>query len=562
MVKVVKLYSDGWGRDLNNDYTVNLVRIRPAEQILLDLSIIVNSGIKQVLVFFEDEEEVRGKLKYFKGNRCVMKFFRGISELAPAVKTFEANDTKSILMQEASKGRLEFTKDEILGKIMRGHSCDLTQAKSVLSSLLCSQVLCKKKYEINELKIVLFSLRLPHYTQNLLKFSLSSLQYDEISLTKANILSRLSSVFNVKVTKTDWKSFKHQNLAHRRSGSSFESSENFYIKKGKICLFGRNYEGLDSYAQDVFAIKSSALWRDFCTFCDDYFQGPSRRLLPMGRFGLVLAVRRLGPDSLRYLTKGKLVYMVNLALRENFLTFYKSCLTIKHNSLIASPYLVSKLNHIKNCIVSATETFKRIHLSQLRQVLRKFHYVALNLQELGYGNLTELVQSTLELSLEAQVVKLNDNNGESIRFLSNFIVSVVLQNQYSISLTDLHSHFVALMPRQASCKEGDFRFLVQFIQRYCSREVMVCQDASAEVQLVYKMDSEENNQSFACSRPEAVNDLHDRGEPVNDDNSDLSKSAHRGRRFSNIRILPDKKPEGKDSNNSCLSSPSTPSNPE
>ena len=283
----------------------------------------------------------------------------------------------------------------------------------------------------------------------------------------------------------------------------------------------------------------------------------------MGRFGLILVIRHLGPDSLKYLTKGKLIYMINLALRENFLTFYKSFLTIKQNSLISSPYLVSKLNHIKNCIVLATETFKAIHLSQLRQVLRKFYYVSLNLRELGYENLTELIQSTPELSLASQCIKLNENNGESIRFLSNFIISIVLQNQYCISLTDLHSHFLALMPSQVSWKEGEFRFLIQFIQRYCSREVTVCQDSQNEIQLIYKLDSEENSPPLPLPRAEACQHLPLRPDLLNDDNSPVAhKPSQRSSRFANISVQAEKKPEGRDSNNSCLSSPSTPSNPE
>lgn len=568
-VKVVQLYSDGWGRDKNNDYCVNVFRMKPSDQILLDLTILVNSGIKQILVFFDGEEEVRGKFRCMKDRRCVIKFFSSMGELAP-VNTSETAETRSILMQEARAGILEFTKDEILGKIMRWHSCGSIQAKSILKSLLSSQVLRKKKYEINDLKIIYFSLKFPNFSKDLIQYIIASLNNEEISSTKQNILKKLQSVFNIKLEENDWKSLKYSNFYHKRSASLSKSSENFYAKKGKICLNGKNYEALDTYTQDVFNVKNSALWRDFCKFCDDYFENINQKLVPMGRYGLVLLIKNFGPVSLKYLSKGKLVYMINLALRQNYLSFYKTFLIKKQKIFIFSSFLSSKLNHIKNCIVSVIGTFKSIHLSQLRKQLKKFYNLSINLQEFGYENLTELIQNTPELILDNQTLKVNETAGESIRLLSNFIISIVLQNQYSISLTDLHSHFISLMPSQVSWKEGEFHFLIQFIQRFCSREVLVYEDSTNEIQLMYKMDSEEQNADLDCFRPETyqrLNERHEfiRHELVNDDNStDLIKNSQRSKRFANIRVSADKdqKPDLKDSSNSCLSSPSTPSNPE
>ena len=564
MVKVVQLYSDGWGRDKNNDYCVNVFRMKPSDQILLDLTILVNSGVKQILVFFEGEEEVRGKFRCLKDRRCVVKFFSSIRELAP-VNCYETAESKYFLIQEAEAGLLEFTKDEIIGKVMRWHSCGLIQAKSILKSLLSCQVLSKKKYTINDLKIIYYSLKFPFFSKELLHYTIACLNYEEISSTKRNILNKLESVFNIKLEKNDWKSFKYSNFGHRRSGSLSKSFENFYAKKDKICLNGKDVEGLDTYTQDVFDIKSSALWKDFCKFCDDYFGNNGQKLVPMGRYGLILLIRHRGPASLKYLSKGKLVYMINLAIRQNYLSFYKSCLARKQKPCVLSSFLSSKLNHVVDCIVSVTGTFQSIHLAQLRSKLKRFHYLSINIQEFGFGNLTELIQSTPELTLDNQTVKLNENACESIRLLSNFIVSIVLQNQYSISLADLHSHFMSLMPSQVSWVEGDFHFLIQFIQRFCSREVLHCEDSGNEIQLVYKMDSEGKSQDLDSSRAETYQKLHERHELINDDNSTgLIKSSQRSKKFANIRISAGKeeKSEAKDSNNSCLSSPSTPSDPE
>ena len=57
-------------------------------------------------------------------------------------------------------------------------------------------------------------------------------------------------------------------------------------------------------------------------FFDEYFSKHYREGIPMGKYGCALLIKLVGPESLKFLSLGKLIYLINQALSDDYLRYY------------------------------------------------------------------------------------------------------------------------------------------------------------------------------------------------------------------------------------------------
>ena len=195
-----------------------------------------------------------------------------------------------------------------------------------------------------------------------LTWTLRSLCVDEMLPSEKAIQARMREVFDYKPTPAEWQTLLQQAKGHSHSSSAppefslFSKSSSvpkFTFKEitdpsnGSRTLLiypsGENWHALDNHSKfgDYLNIKETNEWKEFLKFLENYFairgirrpkKEEEQKAIPGGRYGCAQFIKICGPLSLRNCSLGKLSYMVQLAINEDYLRYQRTLLIWTSNN--------------------------------------------------------------------------------------------------------------------------------------------------------------------------------------------------------------------------------------
>jgi hypothetical protein len=497
--KIVKIYTDGWATELI-DYkaeVVNRFNMSPIDALFLDVSVLANAGLTHIFILTPRLLDMKNRIVHLKNKN--LKIFL-LKKVGPIKKvTFSAKEMRRVsrslsvgfdmgsvsdglignnkilnqiyemIAEEARFGKIMVERCEFIEKVSGRFQCTYEDSSRVIEFARDRWVVNQISIKINEKVLIFFSLRVSQVSPKVLEWVLKSLKLEELAPTKHMISTRLSKVFNLTLTKQVWRSLKAKR--HKRSSSLLEDKHRL-SKKGKLFFIGKSYEGLDTFTEDVFKVKSLDCWDEFLEFCENYYKVHFKQSIPMGRFGLLTLVKYLGCESLKQLSSGKLIYLINLAIKEEFLQYKYPNLFWTKDFRILDNKLFSKLRTIKNCIINLVSKAP-VRLSCLKLVLRSKFGLELNLKDFGYSKLKEMIQSIPELELINDFIHIRHNTLIDTEALCELINEIVKEKEYGVTESVLQVTLQARLNNSIDWSLYNVSSCSEFIKKYSRNEIEV-----------------------------------------------------------------------------------------
>jgi hypothetical protein len=284
-------------------------------------------------------------------------------------------------------------------------------------------VILEKQFTVfNKLKTV--SLRIAQLNCEVLTWIIKSLKIDEMLPSERAIIARAKEAFDYKPSSEEWSEILDvclglQPASYRSkltsssfslfSGNIEEQKFRFRVKKYKDPIFNnetflifpidQKWMSYDKYlkAGDVLHLKPTREWKEFTSYFYSYFSKGNyeEKAIPGGRYGCAQFLKHFSVKSLKDLSVGKLNYIVQLAIDEDLLRYQKnllvwtSCLKVgKENDVL------EKNRKIQESLVAVLARHRDgVSLAQLPGVINSYIDFHLDLQELGYAKLKDLVLS-------------------------------------------------------------------------------------------------------------------------------------------------------------------------
>lgn len=292
-------------------------------------------------------------------------------------------------------------------------SCDqVTELVTYLSEQKLI-IVVEKQFTV-DLKQKFISLRLNQLSVEVLSWVVNSLKLDEMLPTERAILARLKDTFDYKPSQDQWSEFidtfktPHKAAYHQSTFSLFASQDShFRLKKYRdsslntetylIYPIDENWKAYDKYLKsgDVLNEKTTETWGEFKDFFFTHFSEGNyeENAIPGGRYGCAQFLKHFGSDGLKELSVGKLNYLVQLAIDDDLLRYQKNLLVWSQCLKLGNENDVQgKVRRVEECLKVILNKFKEgISLAQLPGVLSGYIDFHLDLQELGYAKLKDLV---------------------------------------------------------------------------------------------------------------------------------------------------------------------------
>lgn len=217
-------------------------------------------------------------------------------------------------------------------------------------------------------------------------------------------------------------------------------------------------------------IKQTDDWIEFLTFLENYFKNHRKsrrqssdedsRAIPGGRYGCVQFIKLCGPSCLRQCSLGKLSYMVQLAINEDILRYHRTLLvwTSDHQTDTPEDEFQKKVKSVQKAIITLlTRNYEGISLAQLPLFLKRMLPFNLNISELGFAKLKDLLATIPEV-----IVELRGNNHpfailkraqkcnyvDEISQINDFLISILDDNPTGLSESKLESILISRMGHQ------------------------------------------------------------------------------------------------------------------
>lgn len=330
------------------------------------------------------------------------------------------------LKNMAGKGKLVHIVNEFEKLVSETLKIDLQSTQEVFDYLAEHKLITilERKYT-SLLTQKTISLCISSLTIEVLSWAILSLKQDEMLPTERAIQARVKEAFDYKVSSEEWKelldlcikSQKNPEILYTSSSKFSLFSNNLYettiqgfkLKKYKDLIFNNEtyliyplnekWLAYDKYLKvsDVLRIKETEIWKEFMNFFSQYFfeENFEAKAIPGGRYGCAQFLKSFASDILKECSVGKLNYIVQLAIDEDLLRYQKnllvwtSCLKVPEEDL-AKAKLVAVQKSLENILVDFKEG---VSLAQLPGILNKSMEFTLDLQELGFAKLKDLVVS-------------------------------------------------------------------------------------------------------------------------------------------------------------------------
>jgi hypothetical protein len=440
----------------------------------MDLNSFENPVITDVLIISKKITEIKKKLGLIRtGNLkvalsdwtspLVFEFLNDFNTLAaswPGAQRVEL--VKKFLLEEAENGRVWVEREEIMDRFF-----NWGEFFGVFDEGVKKKIFREVVIKMHEKVLVFYSVHFEEVTQNLINWVVKSLVFDELTVSKKTVASRIKKVFGIWVGEEEWKGLKFKFFTERRTKS---------LSTGKrICFQNvkKNNKGLDSYKNDHFSIRHSDCFEEFLLFVEGYYNNHYRQGVQMSRFGLALIVKYSGPHSLRFLSIGKLIYMTNLCINEGLLRVNSGKIFWTKDFKILDSHLYSKFKDLKQKIIETILKSENLNLSNLRQKLKSMKNTEINLNEFGYSKLRDLMKSIPEIELSNQCLKLKSKVIMNPEKIVDLIEDIVKSKEYAITEAVLQATLQTRLNHSIDWNDYNVKSCAEFIKEYSKAEIQV-----------------------------------------------------------------------------------------
>jgi len=286
----------------------------------------------------------------------------------------------------------------------------------------------------------LISLQAESLSLELLLWTLRSLKNDEMLPTERAIQSRMKEAFDVKPTVQQWQVFMEavaERSKHHHSLSAPEAADtltaqlniptcevpNFVVLDVMDALTnleakviypdGERWLALDNSLKpgDSLQVTTTDQWQSFISFLESHFE-PEVKAWPRseedkaiagGRYGCAQFLKFCGPAALQSCSLGRLSCMVQMAINDDILRYQKTLLVWTAGKATQTPeeVVAERLKQAKNAIIETLlETIEGVSLAQLPMKLKAFLPFPLDLNELGFAKLKDLLATIPNIKIE------------------------------------------------------------------------------------------------------------------------------------------------------------------
>lgn len=324
----------------------------------------------------------------------------------------------SYLKSSAEKGKIQTAFSSLKLLLSSQLNLDNNQVTELITYLYDHKLIhLQEKQFTAQIKEKFLSLPVSHLTNQTLYYAICSLKQDEMLPTERAILARLKEAFDFKPKAEDWSKFLKTCILPQRftqdtqDFSLFSTQNNqtfmFTIKKHKEPLFNTDtyliyplnekWKSYDKYLKsgDILNIKPTEDWNDLKKFFIEYFSVDDYEDygIPGGRYGCAQFLKHFSSENLKNCSVGKLNYMVQLAIDEDFLRYQKNLLVWSQCLKVDNCYDVQgKIKKIGESLLEILNRFRDgISLAQLPGALSAAVGFQLDLQKLGFAKLKDLV---------------------------------------------------------------------------------------------------------------------------------------------------------------------------
>ena len=445
----IKVYGESWGKWKESLSSMGIAcihkfGIKAFEALLLDLSMALNSGFTHVLVVSEQSQAFTPHLLQLKSNtpsvelRLSSRLFplqmqENLHEQPKVHMKFQLEVLVNYLRDEAFKGNALI---EITGflQVLSGRlKLEVSETAEILEMAGNNKIVFISCKTFEKVAVKYVSIRVEEVGVECLTWTLRSLCADEMMPSEKAIQSRMREAFDCKPTASEWQDLLRQAKKHMHSESD-PPEFSFFSKSPTVPRFtleeimdqtsgcktlliypnGEKWQFLDSQSKfgDYLNIKDTLEWKDFLGFLENYFapkgmrrpkKEEEQKAVPGGRYGCAQLLKVCGPFSLRGFTLGKLSYMVQLAINEDYLRYQRTLLIWTSNShtAISQAERNRKLQVVKLTVLSLLgKNQEGISLAQLPLHLKRNLTFPLVLSELGFAKLKDLLATMPEVSID------------------------------------------------------------------------------------------------------------------------------------------------------------------
>ena len=445
----VKAYGDSWGKwkEILAPMGIACIHkygIKAFESLLLDLSMALNSGLTHVLVVSAQSQAFTPHLLQLKSNTATVEFWlssrlfplqiqENLSEQPKVQAKVQIEALVNYLRDEAFKGNVMIEVMELMQVMQNRLKIEGPDVARLLETADKNKLVFISYKVFEKLSVKYVSLRVEEVSIECLTWTLRSLCLDEMLPSEKAIQSRMREVFDCRPSASEWQDLLQQAKKHLHCASdppefslfSKSSTEAKFtldeiVDQSSGCKTlliypnGEKWQSLDSQSKfcDYLNIKDTPEWKEFLKFLENYFapkgirrpkKEEEQKAIPGGRYGCAQLLKVCGPYSLRGCSLGKLSYMVQLAINEDYLRYQRTLLiwTSNNHTAISQAERNRKLQAVKHTILSLLEkSAEGISLAQLPLHLKRNLAFPLIVAELGFAKLKDLLAIIPEVAIE------------------------------------------------------------------------------------------------------------------------------------------------------------------
>ena len=337
----------------------------------------------------------------------------------------------SLLKELAESGQIMNDAGWLCKTFAQRGRLSMDQSRATIKELEAVGLLNTIERSFTNLKTVFFTcMRIQSLSYESLVWTLRSLQLDEMLPTERAVQSRIKEVFDYKVPAPDWEVFVTHCKNHHAHSKSAPMAYSLFsqplaaphfafvvreipdpVSKQMLTLiypFGEEWDSKDQYIKegDVLGVKETEDWRHFVNFLSKYFEGAvpgdESKAIPGGRYGCAQFLKFCGDETLKACSLGKLSYMVQLSIDEFLLRYYRTLLVWAptHKSLNEKENS-EKISFVQNKIIEILKENKDgLSLAQLPLFIKRKINCSVNLAELGFAKLKDLLMTMQEVEIE------------------------------------------------------------------------------------------------------------------------------------------------------------------
>lgn len=514
--KLVKLYSDNWDTsDIQTDIEIiHGYGISCIEALLLDASVHISSGFTHILIVVSNISSISSKLSYLKGSTKVI-----VSSTVHPLMPFDINkplvkvedqrfyysvryDTIKyyiiqILLEQACIGNIIIKASDLTEKLSTRLRINIDECKAELDSAIKNQIVNNKVFNINDIQLTFISLKVDHVSLDVLWWTLWSLKNDEVSPSFKNIKSKILQAYKLKVSDYSWEVLIQKTFGHSRSYSDSRPKNNmkFDIDNGTIYPYGHRWLGLDSIRYDKFDIKTKDYWEEFLNFLQIYFSNKNQESIPMGRYGCSWLIKSQGPDTLKHLSLGKLLYLINLGLSEDYIRYKNKSIIWSKNFKNLDNQIFEKIENIKISLINIISDYPNgVNLSQIPAILKKKRNIVLDVQELGYKKLKEFLLSISDLEVNSKgLIQIKSKTVLDKERLAELISEIIKEKEYGVTESILQATLQARINQSIDWNAYNVASCEEFIKQYSVSSIEILR--TPEYNILFKA-SESRSYSF------------------------------------------------------------------